>query len=101
MPELSLDTSVQYIKGVGPQRAELLGRLDLATLGDLLFYLPRDVLDLTRVSRVGELSEGKLATVRGRVVDRDAKLLDRGRTMTAVLLDCQKDYLRGVWFNQP
>jgi ATP-dependent DNA helicase RecG len=101
MADLSLDSSVQYVKGVGPQRAELLGRLGLATLADLLFYLPREVLDLTRVSRVGELSEGELATVRGRVVDRDAKLLDRGRTMTAILLDCQGDYLRGVWFNQP
>jgi ATP-dependent DNA helicase RecG len=101
MGELSLDSTVQYVKGVGPQRAELLGRLGLVTLGDLLFYLPRDVLDLTRVCRVGELSEGALATVRGRVVDRDAKLLQRGQTLTAVLLDCQGDYLRGVWFNQP
>src|SRR6266478_331609 len=101
MPDLSLDSSIQYVRGVGPHRAELLGRLGLATVSDLLFYLPRDVLDLTQVSRVGELAEGELATVRGRVVDRDAKLLSGGRTMTAILLECQGEFLRGVWFNQP
>ena len=25
----------------------------------------------------------------------------RGRTLTAILLDCRSDYVRGVWFNQP
>src|SRR6267154_5707972 len=98
MADLSLETSVQYVRGVGPQRAELLGRLGLKTVGDLVNFLPRDVLDLTRISHVGELSEGNLATVRGRVVDRDAKLLQAGLAMTAVLLNCDGEFLRGVWF---
>ncbi|MGE5194095.1 MAG: ATP-dependent DNA helicase RecG [Deltaproteobacteria bacterium] len=101
MSDLSLETSVQYVRGVGPIRAELLARLGLATVADLLFFLPRDVLDLTRVSLVGELSEGNLATVRGRVVDRDAKVLKNGGAMTAILLECDGEFLRGVWFNQP
>jgi len=101
MPGLSLDTPVQYLRGAGPHRAELLSRLGLLTLEDLLFFLPRDVLDLTRISSVSQLKEGELHTVRGRVVDRDARLLTRGRTMTAVLLACDGQFLRGVWFNQP
>ena len=101
MSALSLETSVQFVRGVGPGRAELLSRLGLKTVGDLLFFLPRDVLDLTRVSRPRELSEGTLATVRGRVIDRDAKMLRRGGAMTAVLLECNGEFLRGVWFNQP
>jgi ATP-dependent DNA helicase RecG len=101
MSDLSLETSVQYVQGVGPHRAELLGRLGLVTIADLLYFLPRDILDLTRVLQVGELSEGAPATVRGRVVDRDAKMIRNGGTMTAVLLDCDGAYLRGAWFNQP
>lgn len=101
MADLTLQTSVQFLRGVGPQRAELLSRLGLVTLEDLLFFLPRDVLDLTRISHVGELAEGALCTVRGRVVDREARVLKGGRTMTAVLLDCAGAFLRGVWFNQP
>ena len=34
-------TSIQYLKGVGPKRAELLGKLGLASAEDLLFYFPR------------------------------------------------------------
>jgi ATP-dependent DNA helicase RecG len=101
MPDITLETPVQFLRGVGPQRAELLGRLGLATVADLLYFLPRDVLDLTHVSAVDELREDTLATVRGRVVDRDARLLKRGRTITAILLECEGQFLRGVWFNSP
>ena len=101
MSDLTLQTAVQYVRGVGPHRAELLDRLGLRTVADLLFFLPRDVLDLTRVSPVRELAEGALATVRGRVVDRDARVLKAGGTMSAVLIECDGEFLRGVWFNQP
>ena len=50
MSDLTLQTAVQYVRGVGPHRAELLDRLGLRTVEDLLFFLPRDVLDLTRVT---------------------------------------------------
>jgi ATP-dependent DNA helicase RecG len=33
--------SIQYIKGVGPKRAELLKKLGLETVDDMLFYFPK------------------------------------------------------------
>ncbi|MEK7722445.1 MAG: ATP-dependent DNA helicase RecG [Elusimicrobiota bacterium] len=33
--------SIQFLKGVGPKKAELFGRLGIKTLDDLLFYFPR------------------------------------------------------------
>lgn len=95
-----LQQSVQFVRGVGPQRAELLARMDLLTVEDVLWHLPRDVLDLTHITEVIELRAEELQTVRGRVVDRDGKLLSNGRTLTSVLLDCNGSYVRGVWFNQ-
>ncbi|MBI5244598.1 MAG: ATP-dependent DNA helicase RecG [Elusimicrobia bacterium] len=41
MPENALDNPVQFLKGIGPKRAQLLSRLGIATLGDLLHHLPR------------------------------------------------------------
>jgi ATP-dependent DNA helicase RecG len=99
MSDDPLLTPVQFVKGVGQVRAELLARLDLRTVTDLLFNLPRDYLDLTQVSEIADLREGELQTVRGRVVDMDGKTLRDGRTICAVLLDCGRDYARGVWFN--
>jgi ATP-dependent DNA helicase RecG len=96
-----LDTPVQFVRGVGPVRAELLRKLDIVTARDLLFSLPRDVLDLSKLSAVFELSADRAHTVRGEVVDRDAKVISNGRTLTAVLLKGDGGYVRGVWFNQP
>ncbi len=68
---------------------------------DLLWYLPRDVIDMTHVSPVKNLQAGEMHTVRGVVVDREAAGISGNRTMTTVLLDCQGQFVRGVWFNQP
>ncbi|MBS0203865.1 MAG: ATP-dependent DNA helicase RecG [Planctomycetes bacterium] len=94
-------TPVQFVRGVGPARADLLARLNLLTAGDLLFDLPRDVLDLTRVVPVFELKPDTVQTVFGIVVDRDAKETSNGKTITAVLLQSDGGFVRGVWFNQP
>lgn len=101
MSDDPLQTPVQYLKGVGPQRAELLQKLGMYTAQDVLFNLPRNYLDLTVVKAISEVEEGSVQTVRGRVIDLDGRNLSRNRTLSAVLLDCGDDYLRGVWFNQP
>ncbi|HEV7998435.1 MAG TPA: ATP-dependent DNA helicase RecG [Planctomycetaceae bacterium] len=97
----SLQTSVQFLRGVGPERATLLANLGLTTVEDLLWNLPRDVLDLTNVCRAAELRPGELQTVRGTVVDRDGRTTGTGRTMVGVLIDSDGLYVRGLWFNQP
>ena len=43
-------TSIQYLKGIGPRRAELFGKLGLATVDDMLFYFPKKWED-RRLSR--------------------------------------------------
>ncbi|WP_278467827.1 ATP-dependent DNA helicase RecG [Gimesia maris] len=96
-----LETPVQFLNGVGPDRGELLGKLGIQTVEDLLWHLPRSVLDLTDVRPVNELEEDQPASVCGKVVDLDARTISRGRTITAILLDCGTGFLKGTWFNQP
>jgi ATP-dependent DNA helicase RecG len=96
-----LQTPAKFVKGVGPRRAELLERMGIQTVGDLLFTLPRDVLDLSHVTPGPELRADELQTVRGKLVDFDGRELSGNRTLSAVLLDCDGEYVRGVWFNQP
>ncbi len=100
MSDDPLQTPVQFVKGAGPKRKLLLERLGVNTVEDLLWYLPRDVLDLSHVTAVGNLTENELQTVRGQVIDVDGRKLSGGRNMSAVLLDCDGENLRGVWFNQ-
>ena len=92
---------VQFLPGGGAHRADLLEKLGIRTVQDLLWHLPRDVLDLTEVRQPAQLVEEEMQTVRGVVVETDARNLSKGRTLTATLLDCGTDFVRGVWFNQP
>jgi ATP-dependent DNA helicase RecG len=101
MQDDPLQTEVQYVKGVGPVRAELFAKLGIFTAGDLLWDLPRDVLDLSEVRGARTLQEGVVVSVRGNVVDIDGRPISNGRTLVAVLLDCGDGYLNGTWFNQP
>ncbi len=64
-----LATPVQFLKGVGPDRAKLMERLGLRTAADVLFNFPRDYQDLTRPASdraVGGRQAAKRARQRGR-----------------------------------
>jgi ATP-dependent DNA helicase RecG len=100
-PRLQLTTPVQYLKGCGQARAELLARLGIGTVRDLVFLFPRDYQDLTLLRTVEQLEEGALVSVLGTVAE--VELADRGggRSVLGVLLECGGRYLRAVWFNQP
>ena len=65
---LRLDTSVQYLKGVGPRRAETFGRLGIHTVEDLLYHIPHRYLDATTVTPIARADVGKEVTLIGRVV---------------------------------
>ena len=76
---LRLDTEVRMIKGVGPQRAELLAKRGIHTLEDLLSYLPFRYEDRTRFSPVREVKPGGTFTLRVRVMSGQAVRGMRGR----------------------
>ncbi len=96
-----LERLVRYLPGVGQHRANLFENLGIETVRDLLWYVPRDVLDLSQVSSVNELSDDRIHTVRGTIVDVDSRAISRGRTLTAAVLRADDGLIKGVWFNQP
>lgn len=96
-----LATPVQFIKGVGPQRAGLLDRMDLRTASDLLFYFPRDYYDASQVVAVQQLVENEPASVCGVVQEIDLRNTGPGRSCLGVLVRQDAQYLRAIWFNQP
>ena len=51
----NLSTEVRMIKGVGPQRAELLAERGIYTLEDLLSYLPFRYEDRIHFSKVKDI----------------------------------------------
>lgn len=99
--EYRLDTPVQYLKGVGPARARILGKLGVSTAEDLLRYFPRDWQDRRRLARIADLTPGETVTVSGVVKLRTTVYLRRGLKLTKVVIDDGTGLLTGTWFNQP
>ena len=107
-PQPSLTTPVQFLKGVGPHRAELLAKLELFTAADVLFFFPRDYQDLTDLATVADLQEDVLVRLRGRVVEISMRGNRAGRSVLGVLIQCGEgddprptEMIRGMWFNMP
>ena len=99
--ESPLHQPVQYVKGVGPHRAELLRRLGVETVADLLFFFPRSYEDISDIRRVAELEEGKLQSVIGVIEDIDSHVSRSGQTVVGMAVACEDGYVRALWFQQP
>lgn len=62
---------VTVLKGVGAQLAKKLEKLDIVTLQDLLFHLPRQYVDRTRISPIGGLQPNQSVVIEGEVRGTD------------------------------
>ena len=101
-PPPDLLTPVQFLKGVGPARAELLERLGLHTVRDVLFFFPRDYQDFSDERDVDAAGRGPAAkSVRGVVEDIDQRNTSSGGCMLGVSVRCRGGHVRALWFNQP
>ncbi|WP_114781987.1 ATP-dependent DNA helicase RecG [Botryobacter ruber] len=92
-------TKIEFLKGVGPQRAELLQKeLNIYTYGDLIQHYPFRYLDRTQFYKIAELDEAlPYVQVKGRI--RGKELIGEGRKqrLAATLTDETGD-MELVWF---
>ena len=92
---------VAGLRGVGAKRAELLEKLGVVTVEDLLYYLPRRLEDRTRFVAIGSLKPDEEAVVRGKVLVVDQHRVGRGMTVVKAAIGDGTGFLYAVWFNQP
>lgn len=97
---MNLSTSVEQIKGVGPKTAEQLRSAGLATVGDLIMFLPRKHEDFTGVANIVDLKPGKV-TIKARCEKISTRPVRRGLRLTTAVLADDTGKLNAVWFNQP
>ncbi len=100
-PRFHLDSPVQYLKGVGPRRAQLLARLGIERGEDFLYHLPHDYLERSSLVSLRELREGERATVRGQLIDLQSRRIRGGRTLVSAVLMENGLQLHLSWFNAP
>lgn len=96
-----MNTPVQYLKGVGPQKAALLAKLNITTIGQLLEHYPRRYEDRSQLKRIAEVLDGQVETFYAAVTAVTEVKPRRGLTITKVRVNDQSAEAELVWFNQP
>ena len=78
-----LSQPLQYLKGIGPRRAEMLREeLSIQTVGELLVYYPRDYIDrskMVEIYRVGRREDDEPETIQGKVVNHTSSPTAKGK----------------------
>lgn len=99
---MNLEAPVQYLKGVGPRRAEALAEQGIRTIGDLIDYPPFRYEDRSVFRSLASLREGEWALTRGRICSVGG-FEARGRRLSVFEI-LVKDGTAGMeirFFNQP
>jgi ATP-dependent DNA helicase RecG len=63
MPPLSLSSELRFVKGIGPHKAQALAEKGIASVGDLLLYLPFRYEDRVNPRGLADLRPGEMAAV--------------------------------------
>jgi len=102
--EKILSQSVQYIKSVGPKRAEAFNKIGIKTVKDLLYYFPSRHLDRTTVLNASKAYgyvmngyDGEL-TVIATVVDKEKRRFGKKELLKVQFRD-SSGFFECIWFH--
>jgi ATP-dependent DNA helicase RecG len=96
-----LDMPVNYLKGVGPVRAESLRRLGIVTARDLLFHIPHRYEDASTITPIASLETGMDGTIIGRVISKGIIPTRRGLRIFQAVLQDDSGMIEASWPGQP
>jgi ATP-dependent DNA helicase RecG len=100
-PRLLLETPVNFLKGVGPARAEAFRRIGIITAGDLLFHIPHRYEDASTITPIVKLATGMSATVIGKVMSKGIIPTRRGLRIFQAVLKDDSGMIEAAWPGQP
>ncbi|APA93110.1 ATP-dependent DNA helicase RecG [Myroides odoratimimus] len=94
-----LDTPIEYLKGVGPQRADLFKReLGIFTYRDLLHLYPNRYIDRTQYYKINELyNNNSEVQIVGKIIHIKTVEQKRGKRLVATFTD-GTGQIELVWF---
>ena len=98
---VDLNKDIQFIKGVGPNRASLLHKLGIFTLEDLICYFPRTYEDRSKPKTIETLINGEEALIEAIVVSNlQERRVSKKLTIYKALVQDETGTCQVVWYNQ-
>lgn len=100
---MELTDDVKYVKGVGPNRAKLLNKLNIFNVKDLITYYPREYEDRSKAIKINEVRDGQECLIEGIVVSKINEIRTYKKNMTIYKLIVRDDTgtCELIWYNQP
>lgn len=98
---VDLNKQVQYIKGVGPSRVQLLNKLGIYTLQDLITYFPREHEDRGQVKTIAQSVHGEETLISGFPVGRMNEIrIRKNLTLYKLIVRDETGSCEITWYNQ-
>ena len=95
------DYPIQYIRGVGPKKAEALGRIGIRTVEDAVWMLPWRYEDRSQCRSISSLVPGEAAMIEAQVERTALKVTNfKRRKLVEVAVADRTGRLHLIWFNQ-
>lgn len=94
-----LQTPIEYLKGVGPNRADLLRKeVGILTYQDLLHFFPNRYIDRTRYYKINELQQNNAEVqIAGKIIHLKTVEQNKGKRLVATFTD-ETGTMELVWF---
>src|SRR5438105_8970529 len=96
-----LDMPGNYLKGVGPARAEALRRLGVVTARDLLYHIPHRYEDASTIAPIASLEPGMDGTIIGKVISKGIIPTRKGLRIFQAVLQDDSGMIEASWPGQP
>ena len=96
-----LDMPVNYLKGVGPHRAEALRRLGILTARDLILHIPHRYEDASTITPISSLEPGMDGTIIGKVISKGIIPTRKGLRIFQAVLKDDSGMIEASWPGQP
>ena len=92
-----LEQSIQYLKGIGPKKADVLKKeAGIESVEDLLYYSPRRYVDRSTFKPIIDTFTNDIVTVAGFITN--VKLTGRRKKYLEVIINDSTDSLSGIFF---
>ena len=93
--------SIQYIKGVGPKRAKKLRKLNIYTIEDLLYHIPREYDDRSKIQTIAEGKIGEKVSLKVKICGYPTKIQPR-RNLSILKVPVKDNTGQAIliWYNQ-
>src|SRR3989344_4692350 len=97
---MELATPLKHVLGIGPSLAFKLSRLNLNTVGDLIYHFPFRYDDFSSIKPASETQIGEVVTLKGEIWSIKNIYTRYGKVLTQALFNDGTSPIQLTWFNQ-